>query len=92
MEIKWTSSAIESYELILEQLFLNWNIEIVERFEKQVNDLIDKILNHNHICPKSNIKNLHKCVINNHNSLIYRVNNNTIEIILFIFNKSEHLF
>ena len=93
MQVSWTPLAIESYENIIDQLIVDWNINIIERFENQVEHLIDSIENHNHICPKSNIDNLHKCVINKQNSLIYRVkNNSTIEIILFVFNKSEHIF
>ena len=76
MQVSWTPLAIESYENIIDQLIVDWNINIIERFENQVEHLIDRIENHNHICPKSNIDNLHKCVINKQNSLIYRVKNN----------------
>jgi plasmid stabilization system protein ParE len=93
MNIIWTATAHESYLAIIDQIFEKWNIETVELFEQQVEQLIDKIENHNHICPKATYQNLHKCVINKHNSLIYKVKNtNTIEIIVLLFNKSEHAF
>lgn len=93
MKIIWTDNAHDSYLSIIDQIFQKWTIEIVERFEQQVNKLIDRIQNHNHICPKAKTKNLHKCVINKHNSLIYRVkNDNSIEIIVLLFNNSEHSF
>lgn len=93
MQINWTTLAMESYDLVVDQIFIDWGIEIVDRFENQVDELIHRIENHNHICPKSKMKGLHKCVINEHNSLIYRVKSKSlIEIILVIFNKSEHDF
>lgn len=93
MKVFWTPTAYQSYEAVVDQLILNWNVDIVVQFEESVRILIDHIQNHNHICPKSKIDNLHKCVISKHNSLIYRIkNNDTIEIILIIFNQSEHIF
>jgi plasmid stabilization system protein ParE len=92
MKVVWSALAKEYYIFIIEQLFEKWNIDIVQLFEKETIELIDRVENHNHICPKSKITNLHKCVINQHISLIYRVENETIEIITFVFNQSEHLY
>lgn len=92
MKVVWSALAKEYYIFIIEQLFEKWNIDIVELFEKETIELIDRVENHNHICPKSKIINLHKCVINEPISLIYRVENETIEIITFAFNQSEHLY
>jgi len=93
MTLIWSIAAKESYLAIIEQIFLKWNITIVEQFENQVKDLLNNISHHNYICPKSSFENLHKCVINNHNSLIYKVkDNNTLEIVAFVFNRSEHIF
>ncbi|WP_179008756.1 type II toxin-antitoxin system RelE/ParE family toxin [Winogradskyella forsetii] len=93
MKVSWTPYALESYESVIDQLFINWNIDIVERFENEIEALIEKIEKHNYICPKSKIYNLHRCVINKHNSLVYRLKDlDSIEIILVIFNKSEHIF
>lgn len=92
MKVIWSALAKEYYIFIIEQLFEKWNIDIAELFEKETIELIDRVVNHNHICPKSKIANLHKCVINRHISLIYRVENETIEIITFVFNQSKHLY
>jgi len=93
MQVVWADSAKKTYIDIIEQLFKKWNISIVENFEFQVNQLIFNIEKHNHICPKSTFEGLHKCFINPHNSLIYRLKNkNCIEIVIFIFNQSEHVF
>tara|TARA_R110002051_G_C8641043_1_gene486168 strand:- start:53 stop:334 length:282 start_codon:yes stop_codon:yes gene_type:complete len=93
VEIIWSIASEKSYLTIIEQLFEKWEIKFVEKFESQVNQLLDNITNHNHICPKSYILDLHKCVVNKHISLIYRVSKKgNIEIVLLIFNKSEHIF
>lgn len=92
MNIIWSDLAKEYYLFILDQLFEKWTIEIVEKFEIETFSLIDNIENQNHICPKSRIINLHKCVVNHHISLIYRINNNQLEIVTFIFNESNHLY
>ena len=93
MQVIWTPKDLDSFEAVIVELFLDWNIETIERFENQVEELINRIENHNHICPKTNVKDLHKCVVNKHNSLLYRTKNqNCIEIIIIVFNKSEHGF
>jgi len=93
VDIVWSVNAENSYFHIIEQVFYKWGMETVEKLEFQVNELIENINIHNYICPKSAYLDLHKCVINKHVSLIYRISNkNKIEIVLLIFNQSEHIF
>ncbi len=92
MKIIWSGLAKEYYVYIIEQLFEKWNIEIVEKFENEIINLINKIANHNHICPQSKINNYHKCVVNKHIALIYRIQNNDLEIITLLYNQSNHLY
>ena len=65
---------------------------ISQEFKGAPVDLIQNIALYNHICPKSKIKNYHKCIINKHISLIYRIENQTLEIITLLFNQSDHLY
>ena len=92
MKIVWSDLAKEYYLYIIEQLFEKWNIKIVEKFEFETITLIQNIALHNYICPQSKIANYHKCIINKHISLIYRIENQTLEIITLLFNQSEHLY
>ena len=92
MKIVWSDLAKDYYLYIFEQLFEKWNILVVENFEEETNSLIQNIALYNHICPKSKIKNYHKCIINKHISLIYRIENQTIEIVTLLFNQSDHLY
>ena len=92
MKIVWSNQAKEYYIYIIEQLFEKWNFKIVEKFERETVSLIQNIANHKYICPQSKIYNYHKCVINKHISLIYRIENQNLEIITLLFNQSDHLF
>jgi plasmid stabilization system protein ParE len=91
VEIVWSLNAENSYLTIIEHVFDKWGIIIVEKLEFQVNQLLENITKYNHICPKSIFLDLHKCIVNKHISLIYRISNkNKIEIVILIFNQSEH--
>ena len=93
MEIIWSVASQKSYLTIIEQLFDKWGIEFVEKFESQINQLLENITEHNYFCPKSSVLDLHKCVVNKHISLVYRITNQQkIEIVILIFNQSEHIF
>jgi len=92
MKIIWSQHAQLSYLEILEEVYEKWNFETVSRFETEITELIERILNYNHICPKSKIVHLHRCVVNRHISLIYRKVDNIIEIITLVFNQSNHSF
>ncbi len=43
MEVVWSALAKEYYIFIIEQLFEKWNIDIVELFEKETIELIDRV-------------------------------------------------
>lgn len=92
MNVTWSELAKDYYLYIIEQLFEKWNLSIVEKFENETVELITKIAQHNHICPKSKILNFHKCVINKHISLVYRIENKNLEIITFLYNQADHSF
>ena len=92
MKIIWSDLAKEYYLYIIEQLYEKWNIQIVEKFEIETISLIQKISQHNYICPQSKINNYHKCIINKHISLVYRIENQTLQIITLLFNESDHLY
>lgn len=72
MKIVWSKYAQISYLEIVEQIHEMWGFEIASGFEIEIKELLERILNHNHICPKSKILHLHTCVVNKHISLIYR--------------------
>ncbi|MDG3582840.1 type II toxin-antitoxin system RelE/ParE family toxin [Galbibacter pacificus] len=91
-QIVWSIHAQHTYLDIIEQIFSNWNIDIVERFENQTYEVIDTLRTQPFLGKTSDFEGLHKYVINTRVSLVYRVNSNTIELVTFIFNKSDHIF
>jgi len=92
MIIIWSNQAKYSYENIIDNLLKNWNIEIVLSFEKFTNELLDNLKTNKKLCPVSKQTQLRKCVIHKNISLIYRITKKGIELVTFIFNKSDHKF
>lgn len=43
MNVIWSTLAKDYYLYIIEQLFEKWNIKVVEKFEKEINTLVDNI-------------------------------------------------
>ncbi len=43
MNVIWSALAKDYYLYIIEQLFTKWNIKVVEKFEKEINTLVDNI-------------------------------------------------
>jgi len=73
-------------------VFNKWGLEIAENFETLTEELISKLESGIIECPPSKIDGLHKCKIHKNVSLIYRVNDEYIDLISFIDNRSDHNF
>ena len=59
----WSPFAEAEYLNILKYIIGRWSIKEANNFDHKTNDLIKKITSHHHLCPKSDIVNLRKCVI-----------------------------
>ena len=82
LEIYWTQEAIDSFNKIIDYLETNWT-------ELEVNEFIDtfkrklSLLEKDNVLFKNSIKRGYREIfITKHNSLIYRVRNNKLELIL----------
>lgn len=92
-EVYWSALAKDTYAELLKYLLDNYPSEIAINFDNKVNDLINSLQYFDQLCPPSKVvKNYHKCVINKQNSLVYRINNNHIEIVAFIDNRSDFAY
>jgi Txe/YoeB family toxin of Txe-Axe toxin-antitoxin module len=100
-EVYWSALAKDTYAELLKYLLDNYPSEIAINFDDKVNDLFDDKVNDlinslqyfDQLCPPSKVViNYHKCVINKQNSLVYRINNNHIEIVAFIDNRSDFVY
>ena len=91
MKIVWSEEAILSYEKTIDFILERWNSTILTSFMAKVNTLLNKLSNHSKLCPKSLKMDLRKCIVSEQTSLVYRIkNDNLIEIVLFVDNRSKH--
>ena len=74
-QIAWTKLAKETHQQIFDFVLENWSINVVIRFDEEVQGLLQNLKQHKHLCPplKGRII-IRKCVISPHVSLLYRVN------------------
>ena len=92
MEIVWTQTALETFFKVIDYLFDHWSIKEIETFENNVDELIERVASFNQICPESKLFGYRKCIVDEHNSLIYHVADNNLLLITFIDNRSQHSY
>lgn len=90
METVWSEDSIRDYFRIIDFLTSNWPSEIAVKFDFQLNLLVERIQKFEEICPQSKLLNFHKCLIDKHNSLIYKMINDKLFIVAIIDNRSNH--
>lgn len=92
-ELVFSELAIESYLKISEYIIGNFGLNIFDKFDENVEELIKNIETNKHICPPTKFSiNYRKCTINEQCSMIYRIEKETIEIITFVDNRSNHQY
>lgn len=87
--IRWTKDADESYlEMIY---FINqvWNDEIVKRFVRETFDVLETISINPEMYVASGKKNVRSATIHPNVSLIYKINKDHIDLLLFLDNRSK---
>mgnify|MGYP006217016207 CR=1 FL=1 len=93
MKVMWTDEAKVSYHQTIFDLLQKWPIEISIKLENAVNSLIHNLEHHNHICPPSKKdSSFRRCVVSKQSSIIYKIGNNTIHLVGFIYNTSDHKY
>ena len=92
LNIIWSPVAEIEYLKILKHIIENWSVNDANNFDNKTNSLINKIATNHKLCPKSEIADYRKCVVTLQTSLVYRINSNSIEIISFISNYSNHQY
>jgi plasmid stabilization system protein ParE len=92
MEVIWTEEAEKMYFRIADYLLTEWDLSVALRFESSVNNLITKLQSFNELCPQSKVLLCHKCTIDGHNSLVYKIINDTIFIVTLLDNRSIHSY
>jgi plasmid stabilization system protein ParE len=92
MEIVWSETALDTFFKVIDYLFDNWSKNEIENFDNRVEALIQRIASQNQICPESKLFGYRKCVIDEHNSLVYDIVNDKLFLVTFLDNRSSHSY
>jgi len=92
MKIVWSETALETCFKVIDYLFEHWSTKEIEVFESNVDALIERIASFNQMCPESKLFGFRKCIIDENNSLVYKVARDTLYIVTFLDNRSQHSF
>jgi plasmid stabilization system protein ParE len=92
-EISWTALAEEMYLEHLKFLLEYFPSDIAIKFDKKVEDILARLVSFSELCPASKVlPHFRKCLIDRHYSLVYRIDNQVIQIVAIIDNRSRHGF
>ena len=92
MNIIWSDTALSSYLSIIDYLYEQWTQREVINFQNRVNELLDNLTKTPFIGKPSQILPYRKYVLSKQTSLIYSVNNDTIILVTFLSNYTNHTF
>lgn len=87
--ILWTPNALEELEQTIEYLQLHFTDKEIKKPVQKIESLIEIISQNPFIFPISESKNIHKLVILEFNTMYYRVNNSSVEILSFFSNRQS---
>ncbi|MFD0793336.1 type II toxin-antitoxin system RelE/ParE family toxin [Mucilaginibacter litoreus] len=88
--VVFSSNALETYYLILEQLEIRWSAKIAEEFEQRVVKVVNIIQESPFVYQSVNDKsNIRKGYIHGNCSVLYEVKEDQIEILLFWDNRQD---
>lgn len=90
--IEWSDEAKQTSKEISDHLYQSWGKLAANDFGQKVALLLRGLSSNKELCPKSKVKKLRKCVVSKQSSLIYHVNRNTITLVTFIDNRSNHIY
>ncbi|GGG49694.1 type II toxin-antitoxin system RelE/ParE family toxin [Bizionia arctica] len=86
-KIYWTDHALSELKETIEYLEFNWTEKELRKFSSKLEHTLELISKAPKLFPLSSKKNeVRKAVIEKHNSLYYKINLNTIEIISLFSN------
>lgn len=87
--ILWTTNALEELEQTIEYLQLHFTDKEIKKLVQKIESLIEITSQNPFIFPISESKTIHKLVILEFNTMYYRVNNGSVEILSFFSNRQS---
>jgi plasmid stabilization system protein ParE len=89
-KIVWTEKAALDFEYIIDFLLKKWTTKIANDFIDNIDNRLILISKYPTLYPTINAnRDLHKCVVNSHNSIIYLNSKHKIEVVRVLSNKKE---
>ncbi|KAB1066804.1 type II toxin-antitoxin system RelE/ParE family toxin [Tamlana haliotis] len=89
-KILWTDHAISELKETIEYIENKWTERELRIFSSKLDHTIELISKSPEIFPVSfEKKNIRKAVVENHNNIYYRINENSVEIVSLFSNKKN---
>ena len=88
-KILWTKNALQELRETIEYLEENFSDKEINKLAQRIESTIKLISYNPDLFQKSEFDNIHKAVILKHNTMFYRIKNNTIEIVSFFSNRKS---
>ena len=90
LEIKWTKRASSSFHKTVEYLENEWSVRSVQKFIKKVNKFLDTLKKQPEIGKfEQEEKGIRGFVLSRHNTVFYRLKNDTIILLKFFDNRQD---
>lgn len=88
MRVIWAPEAEKMFDLLVDELSDKWGERIARGFVDDVFNQIELLSRFPGMAPRlPDYDNIRRCIINRHVSLIYRHNQDSIELISFLINR-----
>ena len=89
-KIKWTVHALNELKETFYYLEINWTKKELTKLGIEIEKVLKLISSNPELFPKiPKRKNVRRIVVTKHNTLYYRINNKTIEILSFFSNRKN---
>ena len=88
-KIFWTDNAVDELEKTIEYLQLNFSEKELKRLAQKIETTTELISQNPKLFPKSEKKEVFRVTILKFNTMYYRINDDTIEIVSFFSNRQN---
>jgi len=90
IRVVWTEEADSSYQVVRSYLKNHWGISIANNFSKRTEEIIELIVSQPRIGESlQNSDGVRKKLVTEHNTIYYKLINDTLNIIKFVDNRQE---
>jgi len=88
-KILWTDHALKELSDTYAYLESNFSHKVLKNLSIELDNILALITNNPKLFPKSHLVNVRKVVVKRFNTLYYRINGDTIEILSFFSNRQN---